>query len=686
MKKFFFPDSVAIFGVSRSPANLARMIVENNLRFGYGGRIYPLGDRDDRVLGLPIFRSLAEVPEVPDLAVLLIPAGKIPDALEQCGKKGIRWVVIESGGFSEFDEVRKGLEEMVREVAGRWGITIMGPNCVGVTNRENGLVLPFVPLYPKDMLPGPVSFISQSGGLVHDIMMLCAHENVGLSKLLSVGNKLMVDENDFLEFLIRDPATHVIGLYLEQVSDGRRLVDLARSTAKPIALLKSNRSPSASEVARFHTAALAGDDRVVDAACRQAGIHRVNTLQEMVNTLKVLGLPPMKGKRVAVVTRSGGHAVLAADSVHGHGLELARFSEEFFALIEPKRKARIIRMTNPLDIGDVFDVDFYPVLFDAALKEEGVDGVVFMHSYNHENEGIATEKLLRSAGTITTSSGKPAVFFLVTNPEQWTAMRSAVDLPVFTEVDQAVEALRVLHDRYLYESVKGQPAAPPSAPGRKRRRGFSSPVLAGQDEVFALLRSYGLPVAPWRVVCDLEGALEAAEEIGYPVALKVATPDILHKTETGGVRLNLRDRTSLTEAFLSLRADRYLVQAMSRPGHEVIVGGKRDREFGPLVLVGLGGIFAEVLEDVAIRLTPVDEAGAADMIGRLRGAPLLRGVRGQPRADVTQIGRVMVGISNIMTDHPEIVHLDINPLMVMEEGKGALIVDAKMECLSGPSR
>lgn len=681
MKKLFFPDSVAIFGVSNAPANLARMIIENLQRFGFAGPIYPLGDRDDHIRGLPVYRALADVPHVPDLAVLLIPATKIPDVLEQCGRKGIRWVVVESGGFSEFDEGRRTLEATVREVADRWGITVMGPNCVGVTNRENGLVLPFVPLYPKDMLPGSVSFISQSGGLVHDIMMLCAHEHVGLSKLLSVGNKLMVDENDFLEFLVHDPATKVIGLYLEQVGDGRRLVDLARSTSKPIALLKSNRSPSASEVARFHTAALAGDDRVVDAACRQGGIHRVRTLQEMVNTLKVLGLPPMKGKRVAVVTRSGGHAVLAADSVHSHGLELARFSEDFFSLIEPKRKARIIRMTNPLDIGDVFDVDFYPVLLEAALKEEGVDGVVFMHSYNHENEGMATEKLLRSAGRIAASSGKPVVFFLITNPEQWMAMKNVVDLPVFTEVDQAVGALRVLWDHGCHDALRTGAEPPVPSLNLRGQRSLSPSVMADQSEVFTLLRDYGLPVVPWRVVSDLAGALEAAGEMGYPVALKVVSPALLHKSDSGGVHLNLPDRGALTEAFQSLRADRYLVQAMSPAGYEVIVGGKRDGEFGPLVLAGLGGIFTEVLKDVAIRLAPVDEPEVPAMINELRGAALLQGVRGQPRADMREIARIVATVSTLMVDHPEIVHLDINPLIVMEEGKGAFIVDGKMEIL-----
>ncbi|HEY3277874.1 MAG TPA: acetate--CoA ligase family protein [Syntrophorhabdaceae bacterium] len=679
MKSMFFPDTVAIIGVSNSPANNGKIIVENMDRFGFKGTLYLVGGRRDFLGARPIYSGIREIPVVPDLTVILIPARGLRETLEECGEKGIRQVVIETGGFSEFGEERKGLEEEILKVAHKWGMQIIGPNCVGIVNVENGLILPFYPLYPHEAEKGPVSVVSQSGGLVHDIIILSNTENVGVNKLVSIGNKLVCDENDILEYLISDPTTDMIGLYLENIRDGRRLMDLAASTAKPLILLKSNRSPGSTHIAKFHTSALAGDDRVGDEALKQAGIIRVGNLPEMVNCFKAFTLPPLKGRRLAVMARSGGHAVLAADSVYLHGFTLASFSDEFFGMLSEKTRAGVIRRTNPLDLGDVFDFNVYMEITEKALKEEGVDGVLLLHSYALGGDLEPTLNYIASCGSLTRKYGKPIIFCTVPHREHLLTLREVKEFPIFNQVDDALAAVwkAYLHHRSIEEASSGRDrvrykegrALPPRLP-----EGVMAPA-----EVFELLKNFDLQVVDYKVADGLESGIKAARELGYPVALKTASPNILHKTEKGGVLLNLVDEPALSLAFGSMEADSYLLQKMAPTGLEIIIGGKYDSEFGPVVLCGMGGIFVEVYKDVSLRVAPVDEKGAREMIESLKGAPILTGFRGRPGYDLEYLVTALVRVSTLLVSHPEIGALDINPLILFEEGKGGVIVDGKIE-------
>ena len=432
METMFFPHSLAIIGVSDSPSNVARGILENLDRFTFKGKIYLVGSKKGSLPGRDVFADVSEIPAVPDVAVILIPAPGLPKALESCGKKGIRRIVIESGGFSEFGADREGLEKEILQIAEQWGMKVIGPNCVGIVNIENGLTMPFYSLYPHEAKKGPISIITQSGGLLHDIMMLCHMANLGVSKLVSVGNKLVVDENDLLEYLISDPATGIIGLYLEDISDGRRLMSLAAGTDKPVVLLKSNRSLESREIARFHTSALAGDDRIIDEAMKQAGVHRVENLKEMTDSFKVFLLKPLKGLRLAVVTRSGGHAVLSADSIYRHGFKLASFSGEFFSMLSEKTRAGVIRRTNPVDLGDVFDFNVHLEIAERALREDGVDGLVIVHSYALGLDSEPTQSFIASIAELSKAHDKPVLFCMSGHKEDWFAMRETADFPVFT--------------------------------------------------------------------------------------------------------------------------------------------------------------------------------------------------------------------------------------------------------------
>lgn len=678
METMFFPHSLAIIGVSDSPSNIARGIIENLDRFAFKQPVYLVGSKAGFLLGRNVFAGISETPEVPDLAIILIPASGLPNVLDLCGKKGIRRVVIESGGFSEFDEDRQGLEKEILKIAKQWDIKIIGPNCVGILNIENGLAMPFYPLYPHETKKGSVSVITQSGGLLHDIAVLCHMANIGINKLVSIGNKLVLDENDVLEYLMHDPATEIIGLYLEDISDGRKLMDLAAATSKPIVLLKSNRSPESREIARFHTSALAGDDRVVDEAMRQAGVHRVESLKEMTDSFKAFSLKPLKGTRLAVVTRSGGHAVLSADSVYRHGFTLAVFSEEFFSMLSEKTRVGVIRRTNPIDLGDVFDFNVHLEIIKRALREDEVDGVVVVHSYALGLDSEPTKKFIASVAELSQIYEKPIVFCMSGHKEDWFAMRETTSLPVFMGVDEALVAMKRSYTHFIHRARNIEEGWT-AKQGRHTEITRFNPGFMPANQAFDLVKAYGLTIADYRIVKDTDEGVRAACSIGYPVSLKIVSPYLLHKTEAAGVFLNIKDEKTLENIFNEMKADSYLIQKMVPSGCEIIIGGRNDPQFGPVILCGLGGIFAEVYKDISVRVAPVNEETAGRMIEELKSAVILAGFRGQGPYDGEYLKTALVNVSKLLTEHQEIEVLDINPLILQHKGNGGAVVDVKLQ-------
>jgi len=677
MEKFFRPKSISVFGVSDAPGNLARIIVENLLKFNYQGQIYPVGKDGGVLHGKRIFSNLSDIDETPELAVLLIPARFVPDALKSCGEKGIRRVIIESGGFTEFDDGRCDLENQVIDLAKHFDMKIIGPNCFGIINIELGVALPFFILNPEYMSPGNISLISQSGGIFYDTCMLCSCENIGLNKLISIGNKLLIQENDALHFLISDAGTHVIGIYLENFSNARELMDIALSTDKPIILLKANRSPAGEEIARFHTTALAGNDVVADAAIKQAGIHRVDSFQEMIDLFKVFSLPILKGNRLAVISRSGGHGVVSADAVFRYGFELAQFSSTFFDVVK-KKKLNVIRATNPLDVGDIYDISEYESILELAINESSVDGVVFVVTFSSESDSAKMRNFLKFASEVSKRYVKPVAISLVTNRDEWFNMKMAANIPVFTDVDTAIKSLsssfkhfrkkqKKVHQRYNNLRKRNTEAL-------KKKAEEMMDVL----ETYNMLHNYAIPVAEGEIFENPSQGHKIALKIGYPVVLKSASPDIVHKTEAGGVRLNITTQDELDLAFSDMPATRYLIQKMYPSGIEMIIGGRHDNEFGPVILVGFGGIFVELFKDRVIRVLPVDKNEAAAMLDELKGTQLLKGFRGHALSDTNALVSAIVNVGRLMTEHPEITNLEINPLIVFEQGKGACAVDARI--------
>jgi acyl-CoA synthetase (NDP forming) len=679
VKKLFYPESIMVVGVSDRPANLGRNIVENLDRFHFKGPVYLVGKEGGNLNGRKIYTRIEEIDASPDLVVFLIPALFIPEALALCGHKGIHYAVIESGGFSEFSDEMRDLEREIVSIAQKWRIRFVGPNCISIINLENGLVLPFVPLDPGRIKAGSLSLVSQSGGIVTNSLKLFSCENIGFNKVISVGNKLNLDENDYLEFLISDPGTKTIGLYLESVANGRRLMDLAGSTQKPVIVLKSNTNKASNEIARFHTSALAGDDVVVSSGLSQAGIHRVHTLNEMMNSFKIFSLPLVKGPNLAILSRSGGRAVMAADAAHRYGFKMIPFSEGFLNYVRKMTRAGVIRMTNPLDLGDVFDIEYYREVLERALMEKEVDGVLFSLTYNPGAELVATEKVIRSAGNLAFLYQKPVALSLIADSGEWFMMKKTADYPIFMEPDDALKALALSLRHYRSKfDPEFHPRNRFEIPIGKGQGVGTHPKMVSPGEVFELLREYDIPVADHKLVKDYDAGLRAAELIGYPVALKIADSNVLHKTEVGGVRLHIGNPDELQEAFRAIRADCFLIQKMVEPGHEVFIGGKHDPAFGSVILFGLGGIFVEALKDVALRVTPITDREAREIIEETKGSVLLKGFRGGSAADIKALRGCLVRVSRLLYEHPEIQTLDINPLIVLKEGQGCLVVDGRI--------
>jgi len=693
MREFFYPNSVAVIGVSDKPDNLGRNIVGNLLEFSFGGIVYPVGPSGGFVQTHRIYRSISDIPDHIDLAVVLTPARTVPSLLEECGQKGVRWAIIETAGFREYGEEGLQLEEQICQVAHRHDIRFIGPNCVGIINVDNGFSVPFLRLKKPSEL-GEVSLISQSGGVGFSVLNLMMNEGIHPNKFISVGNMLDITAEDVLEYLLDDPGTRAIFMYLESLRDGRRLMDIACRSTKPILVFKSNIGRLGKVIAASHTAALSSDDKVAEAAFKQADIVRVHDATSLLNNLKALRLPPMRGKNLAIISRSGGHAVVAADSSELSGFELAKLPQSFLDEIEKHLRASVIKLTNPVDLGDLFDWDVYVMILEQALRLPNVDGVVFLHTAS-EREIEASRKLLEMVIELAKKYEKPVAYYVSTSAQEVNYLRQTYPFPIFTAV---VETIRALEMSYRYYSriqeIRNAEVPPAFEVNQQAVRRLIDQARAERrdlllSESMQVLEHYGIPTAVGVHAATVEEAVRAAEKMGYPVAIKVISEQISHKSDVGGVQLNLRNEPAVQEAFEDMlgriqssypeaKIDGVLVQPMVTGGQELILGGRQDPNFGPVVMIGLGGIFVEVLEEVSLRVAPITPREAREMIDELRGAPILKGARGHKPSDLQAVSEALLRLSQLLIDFPEINELDINPLRVFQENNGCRALDARV--------
>lgn len=694
MHEIFYPRSIAVIGASAKPTNLARNVIRNLVDYGFCGAVHAVGTKGDIVATRRVHASVLDVPDDIDLAVILTPAASVPGVLEECGQKGIHWAVIETAGFRELGPQGRRVEENLVQVAAQHHIRFVGPNCVGVINRENGLCLPFARSRPQGP-PGDISIITQSGGVGMSVANQMAGEGLWLNKFISIGNVLNISAEELLEYLIADPGTRVILMYLEGIGDGRRLMEVARRSRKPILAMKANLGGLGKNIAASHTASLSSDDKVVGAAFRQAGITRIQDATSLLYNLKALRLPLMAGKKIAIISRSGGHAVVAADACERMGLTLAELPPEFIREVERHFRAAVIKLTNPLDLGDIFDFDVYAHIVEQAAQLPGVDGVCLMHTSFEETERDRTRAVVTRLAGLPAACGKPIAVYVSTAPDELAYLKQTSELPIFSLIVESISALRFSYERYLQAEANGRVTAEPApAVNRDAVAALLAPARAeGQDlllhDAMSVLTHYGIPVLPHALATTEAEVREAAASFDRPVALKVVSEAISHKTDVGGVRLNLPDADAAAAAYRAMiaqmavaapaaRVKGVMLQPMAAEGHELIVGGRQDAQFGPTVLIGMGGVFVEILNEVALRVAPVDCCEARAMIEDLRAASILKGARGRDPADIEAVTDVLTRVSQLLCDFPEIQELDINPLRVHGAPCGCHALDARI--------
>ncbi|MDP8257317.1 MAG: acetate--CoA ligase family protein [Candidatus Alcyoniella australis] len=692
LDNLFNPQRLAVIGVSPRKTNLARGIVENLLTMGFTGEIYPVGRSGGVVFGMKIYRNVSDVPAPLDAAAILTPAHTLPDILEQCGRHGVKFAYVQSAGFSEYGRKGALLADRAAQIAQDYGMRFVGPNGIGVINMDNGLCVPF-PTMPQ-MFKGHVSVLSQSGGVGISYIQEFLKEHVGMAKFASLGNKLDVDEVDLLPVLLRDEQTHTICVYLEGFSRGREFFLEMRKARKPIIVHKSNIGRAAQKIAASHTSAMVSDDAVVDAAIKQAGALRCDEINQMIDAAKALSLPAMKGNRLAIISRSGGHAIIAADHCEKFGFELPPFPREVIANAEEKLRAKVIKLDNPMDLGDLYDLDAYKHILADVVSRPQFDAICFLFTYISRYDPRIPEEMISFLAELNRKHNKPVAMGLISWHSEARRLKEMFDFPIFTTPEEAVRALAISRDNHVNLQQRCGAYRVPKIKGRDLERVDAiRESTRGQAslnrQALEVLEAYAIPAIRGKLATSVGGAVKAAREIGLPVALKVESPDVTHKSDCGGVLLDLRTVAEVREGWDKMMAainTAYpraqirgaLVQKYADQGLELILGFKQDNDFGPIVMLGWGGIYTEVLGDTVLRVAPFDRAEARSMVEQLRGSKILHGTRGRGPSDLAALEQTLVKLSILAAEQPWISEMDINPLRVYPKGKGVLAVDARI--------
>jgi acetyl coenzyme A synthetase (ADP forming)-like protein len=681
-----FPRSVAVIGATPVAGKIGNVVFTNVANFP--GEVYAVNPKYQEIAGKPCFPSVLDLPKPVDLAVVVIPAEGVSQVLRECGKKGIKNAVVITAGFKECGPEGAKRERELVQIAEEYGLNVLGPNVLGLISTRVGLNATFA---PKGALPGSIAFMSQSGAFCTSVLDWAWKEKLGFSHFVSLGNKAVLDESDFLAAFAEDPETKVIVAYLEGIKDGPRFMELARriSQEKPIVILKAGRAEAGARAVSSHTGTMAGSDHAYDAAFRQCGVIRARTVEELFDYAYILSRQPLpKGKRIGIVTNAGGAGVMAADAAEWEGLAVARLSESTLQALAGRLPPEAA-IYNPVDIIGHATAEQYRAALELVLADPGVDLGVALSA---PHPILRYADLARVVAEAKERFGKPiAVSFMAGElGEEAEEILRRAGIPSFFDPARAVRALAALAKYAEIRARRRTP--PPSFPVDlpKARKILKSAEEKGRVrlglEAMELLSAYGIPVAKGGVAKTAEEARKIAEEIGKPVAIKILSPEITHKTEVGGVRLSVppqeADRVAwellnaFRKTFPGIPMDGVYVQEMLPPGREVILGMVRDPTFGPLLMFGLGGIYVEVLRDVAFGVAPLSREEAEEMVRLIRGAKLLLGVRGQPPVDLAGLVDLILRISQMSVENPEILELDLNPVICYPER--VVAVDVRM--------
>ena len=697
LEHVFYPKSVAVLGTNRVVGTVPHDIFLNILKDNFQGIVYPVSPKERSVAGVRAYKYVVDIPDPVDLAILVFPSTVCNLALEQCGKKGVKSAIIISAGFREIGPAGVKREEEIKEIAQKYNISFIGPNCLGVINTDPlaRLNASFARKMPQE---GSIAFLSQSGALCTAVLDYAQAKHIGFSKFVSFGNKANINEIDLMMYLKDDPKTKVILIYLEEITDGAGLMNAAREiiteTGKPILILKSGRTREGAAAAASHTGSLAGSDEVCDAAFRQAGIIRCTTIEEMFNSAIALAYQPVpRGKRVAIITNAGGPGVLATDAAIAQHLQLAKFSDETTEIFKKSLPATA-NIKNPVDVIGDARADRYKVALGSALADPGVDGVFVILTPQSMTD---IENIAREVCTTIGRYDKPGYASFM--GEQDVAVGIDIlqqqSIPHYILPESMCRAYAsALFFREHRDRIDEQPAAFAGIDKEKASRVIQDALAAGrrylpEAESNIVLKAFGLPMLPSGLAHSKEEAMKLAEEIGFPVVMKVVSDDIVHKFDVKGVLLDIRSRDAAGEGYETIlrniaaakpdaKIKGIFIQKMVKGGEEVILGVKRDPSFGAVIMFGLGGLFVEIFKDVSFRVAPVGPAAASGMIREIRAYSMLAGARGKKPRDIRSVEESIQRLSLLALELPEIKELDINPLIVSDEGGGCYVADARI--------
>jgi acetyltransferase len=698
LDKIFSPKSVAVIGASDEEGTVGYALMKNLIELKFEGKIFPVNIRKTEILGFKVYPTVEQIPEPVDLAVIATPARTVPDVVEQCGKSGIMGIIIISAGFKEIGPEGKALEETILEIKKKYGLRIIGPNCLGIIRPSMNLNATFISKMPK---AGNIAFISQSGALGSAILDWAMHENVGFSNFVSIGSMIDVDFGDLIDYFGTDPKTRSILMYIEGLTDARKFMSAARhfARAKPIVVVKAGRFGESAKAAASHTGSLTGEDLIYDKAFKRAGIVRVDEIADLFNCAEVLSTQPLpRGPNLAIVTNAGGPGVMATDAIISMGGKMAQLSPrtmETLNSVLPHYWSR----GNPIDILGDAKSDRYKAVVEACLGDENVDGLLIIYTAQAVGEPVEIAKTIAKLVKGQTYHNKTILtsFMGYGAVEEANRVFSENNIPTYSTPEQAVKTYMYMYQyernlELLYQTPEELPVdiAPPKRPLMAIMRSVAGEnrEILNEAEAKTFLEYYNFPVAKTRVAKTADEATSVAAQMGYPVVLKILSPQIVHKTEAGGVVLGITNEKELREAFdrIVQRAKAYdpnaeilgatVQQMIEKRGYEVIIGAKTDPLFGPVILFGMGGIGVELFKDFSIGLPPLNQTLVTRIMEETKVYQLLKGYRNVPPANLKLLEEIMVIFSQMLVDFPQLKEVDINPLFIDE--REAHVIDARI--------
>ena len=655
------PKSVAVIGASTNPDKIGHEVLKNIIDSGFEGAVYPINPKSDTILDLPCHKSVKDIEKTPDLAVIIIPARFVPQAVQECGEAGVKGVVIITGGFSEAGDEGEELQNQVVETAQKFGVRVIGPNCQGINNPHH----PICASWPLLTYQGKIALISQSGTVGAAMMDWLSEDKLGTASFVSMGNRADVDETDLIAYFNQDENTQVIAAYIEGIKRPEQFIQTVAQLQKPLVVLKSGRTPKGKVAAESHTKALAGADAIYEALFSKYNICRAYTAEEFYDYAKALAyLKPPKGNRILFITTSGGAAILATDQAEHEGLDVAPLPQEAVDAVTPLIPAHAIK-ANPLDLTGDATAQMFKDVIEVTRKHYDTLGVIF-------GDPVEDASLV-----VTPQANELIVFYGGADVERHESeLMHLKGIPVFPTPERGIKALAQVLER--------QTLAPPQKPT------LIIPAAGRQltpHQAMLRIAEQGLPCTDFGLADSAGKATDLAREQGFPVALKISSPDILHKSDVGGVRLQLDSSEAVEKAYGDIMASvrraapqaqtgDVLVSKMAPQGLEVIVGMNRDPQFGPAILFGLGGIMVEIFQDVSLRLLPLTKDDALAMIRDIKGHKLISGFRGHPPVDEQALAECIMAVAQMAEQNTDIIEIDLNPVIAYPDG--IVVVDARI--------